>query len=152
LNRWGNYICGPCRAGDHLGSRHVGLCSCSCDGHHDSKGNLIRGPHASWGGLVTDLNPPDRLAEITERRSNGFLTRDADVAWMMAALREALGELVETRALAAHAAQFFDTNEAMGEELTRLRSIIEQTCTDYEAGAGFSPGRLRDLAAEVARD
>lgn len=40
LNRWGAYICGPCVAGDHLGIRHFGLCQCSCDGHHDSKGNL----------------------------------------------------------------------------------------------------------------
>jgi len=41
LNKWGVYICGPCRSNDHLGTRHVGLCSCSCDGRHDAKGRLL---------------------------------------------------------------------------------------------------------------
>lgn len=42
LNRWGAYICGPCKDGQHLGVFHMGLCQCSCDGRHDSKGNLIK--------------------------------------------------------------------------------------------------------------
>lgn len=42
LNRWGAFICEPCRNDEHLGVRHVGLCSCSCDGQHDRKGRLTR--------------------------------------------------------------------------------------------------------------
>lgn len=42
LNKHGAYICGPCRAGDHLGVQHAGSqhasCQCSCDGVHDGRG------------------------------------------------------------------------------------------------------------------
>lgn len=41
LNKHGFYICDSCHKGNHLGVFHFGLCSCSCDGRHDSKGNLI---------------------------------------------------------------------------------------------------------------
>jgi hypothetical protein len=41
LNKYGYFICGSCAIGQHLGIRHFGLCSCSCDGHHTSKGELI---------------------------------------------------------------------------------------------------------------
>lgn len=43
LNKWGNYICTSCANGVHLGISHIGLCSCSCDGQHDSKGNYVGG-------------------------------------------------------------------------------------------------------------
>lgn len=39
LNKHGAYICEACSKGNHLGVRHIGLCQCTCDGHHDSKGN-----------------------------------------------------------------------------------------------------------------
>jgi len=39
LNKWGAYICEPCRNDEHLSISHIGLCQCTCDGHHDSKGN-----------------------------------------------------------------------------------------------------------------
>jgi len=41
LNRWGYFICEPCRNDEHRGIAHVGLCSCSCDGRHDAKGKLL---------------------------------------------------------------------------------------------------------------
>lgn len=41
VNRWGAYICEPCSNNEHQGAAHVGLCSCSCDGLHDSKGRRI---------------------------------------------------------------------------------------------------------------
>lgn len=41
LNRWGNFICELCRNDEHPGTSHGGLCSCTCDGRHDSKGNLL---------------------------------------------------------------------------------------------------------------
>jgi hypothetical protein len=41
VNKWGAYICGDCVSGNHLGVTHIGLCQCTCDGHHDSKGNYV---------------------------------------------------------------------------------------------------------------
>jgi hypothetical protein len=49
---------------------------------------------------VTDLNPPDRLAEI-KRHSTRYGFIDDDQSWLFGEVERLLGELVETRALAA---------------------------------------------------
>lgn len=41
LNKWGAFICDNCAHGNHHGVVFAGLCQCTCDGRHDTKGRVV---------------------------------------------------------------------------------------------------------------
>jgi hypothetical protein len=94
---------------------------------------------------MTDLNPPDRLAEITERhvrgywyqspvgRTSNFSAAVEDVAWL-------LGELVETRTLA-------DTLRAYESSLVLEARARTEDCADANTRHVTA---LRELKAALA--